>query len=72
MFADGGWELAWMRCAQDPTISLMGAGAPAFLLEKYKLAKLEGIGTFVHEFWEQKQERELSYVVSWLEQNNEN
>lgn len=50
MFADGGWELALMRCAQDPTISLTGAGAPAFLLEKYKLAKLEGIGTFVHEF----------------------
>lgn len=50
MFADGGWELALMRCAQDPTISWTGGGGPAFLLEKYKLAKLEGIRTFVHEF----------------------
>lgn len=50
IFTDGGWELALMRCTQDPTIFLTGGGGPAFLLEKYKLVKLEGIGTFVHEF----------------------
>lgn len=50
MFAGGGWELGLMRCAQDLTIYLTGGGGPDFILEKYKLAKLQGIGTNVHEF----------------------
>lgn len=38
-----------LRCGVNPTTSLAGVVGTALLLEKYKLAKLEGVPS-VHEF----------------------
>lgn len=49
IFVDGAWGLGMLRCGVNPTTSLAGVVGTDLLLEKYKLAKLEGVPS-VHEF----------------------
>jgi hypothetical protein len=49
IFANGGWELEKLRCDLNPAAFLARVVRPGLFLEKYKLAKLEGLPS-AHEF----------------------